>query len=175
MQCEKCQKNEANVHITQVINGQKTERHLCEQCAQEEKVNVQFPKIPLYNLNDLLGAFFNKPFASQKEIKEELCPNCRVSYQKIAKLGRMGCSECYEHFSPYLEPALRKMHGGTVHRGKIPQRMGSTLRFEQKLVDLKQKLRFAVENEAYEEAALLRDQIKEITAKNREGQVKADD
>ena len=171
MQCERCQKNQANVHITQYINGQKTEKHLCEQCAQEEKVNVKFPKIPLYNINDLLGVFFNEPLISQEEVRADVCPNCGVSYSQIAKLGRMGCSECYQYFSSYLEPALRKIHGVTIHRGKIPQRMGASLRFNQELSNLKYQLQQAVEKEEYEKAAELRDQIKELERKNGQGQV----
>ncbi|HHY05716.1 MAG TPA: hypothetical protein GX532_01895 [Clostridia bacterium] len=171
MQCERCQKKPANVHITQYINGQKTEKHLCEQCAKEEQVSVKFPKIPLYSLNDLLGVFFNEPLISKKEVQEDTCPNCQVSYRQIAELGRMGCSECYGHFSSYLEPALRKMHGATIHRGKIPQRLGTSLRIDRELSNLKHKLRQAVEKEEYEKAAVLRDQIKELERKNAEGQV----
>lgn len=177
MQCEKCQKKLASVHITQVINGQKAEKHLCEQCAQEEKLKIAVPNIPLYNLNDLLGAFFNQPFISKTEVQEEkACPNCKVSYQKIAHLGQMGCSECYQHFSSYLEPALRKMHGATIHRGKIPQRMGTSLKINRELTELKHKLRQSIEKEEYEKAAEYRDRIKELEAKeleskNPEGQV----
>ena len=69
MQCEKCQKRPANVHITQFINGQKAEKHLCEQCAQGEKIKIEIPQFPLYNLNDLLGAFFNQPFVSKEEVR----------------------------------------------------------------------------------------------------------
>lgn len=171
MQCERCQKRPANVHITQYINGQKAEKHLCEQCAQEEKVNIEFPKIPLYNLNDLLGVFFNQPLISKGKVQEDVCPNCKITYSKIAELGRMGCSECYQHFSSYLEPALRKIHGATIHRGKIPQRMGVSLRINRELSDLKHQLRQAVEKEEYEKAAELRDRIKELEGKNKQGQV----
>lgn len=169
MQCERCQKRPANVHVMQIINGQKTEKHLCEQCAQEEKLKIKIPDVSFYNLNDLLGAFFNQPFISQEEVKEDLCPNCRVSYNQIAQMGRMGCSECYQYFSAYMEPAFRKIHGAIMHRGKIPQRMGTSLRIDRELSDLKEKLRRAVEKEEYEKAAEYRDRIKELENKKRRG------
>ena len=169
MQCERCQKRPANVHITQYINGQKAEKHLCEQCAQEEKIKIEIPKFPLYNLNDLLGAFFNQPFISKEEVWGDVCPNCKIPYGKIVQLGRMGCSECYQHFSAYLEPALRKMHGATIHRGKIPRRMGTSFRINRELSDLKHKLRQAIEQEEYEKAAEYRDRIKELEGQNKPG------
>lgn len=166
MLCERCQKNPANVHITQYINGQKTEKNLCDECAQLEQVGMNFPKTPLY---DLLGVFFKEPLVKQKEIQVDVCPNCGVSYRQIAKLGRAGCSVCYDHFSAYLEPALRKMHGATVHHGKIPLRLGSSLRVDRQIKALKEQLKLAIEKEAYEQAVVLRDKIKELEKKHQEG------
>lgn len=172
MQCEKCQKESANVHITQFINGKKTERYLCEQCARKEKLNLEFPQSPLYNeLNNLLGVFFNQPKVANKQVVEEECPNCKSSYSKIAAQGRMGCSECYQYFEPYLEPALRKIHGANQHRGKIPRRLGASFRINREINDLKIRLHAAVEKEEYEKAAEIRDQIKELESKIEKGQV----
>lgn len=36
MLCDKCRKNEANVHVTQIINGVKYEQNLCAQCAARQ-------------------------------------------------------------------------------------------------------------------------------------------
>lgn len=165
MQCEKCQKNQANVHITQIINGKKIERHLCEQCAYEEKLNLEFPQISLHNLNNLMGVFFKQPIVSNKQIVEDVCPNCQISYSKIAEQGRVGCSECYRHFTPHLEPALRKIHGANLHRGKFPRRMGASFRISREIEDLKLKLHWAVEKEEYEKAAEIRDRIKDLESK----------
>ena len=162
MLCEKCKKRMASVHITQFINGKKNEQHLCEECAREEKVNFEFPKIPFYNLNELLGVFLNQPLSTNEPTNEIICPNCKNSYSVIAKQGRVGCSECYHHFSSFLEPALRKMHGADLHRGKIPRQMGASFRMNRELDDLKLKLRMAIEREEYEKAAEIRDQIRAI-------------
>ncbi|GIW48848.1 MAG: hypothetical protein KatS3mg079_324 [Caloramator sp.] len=43
MLCQRCNQKDANVHITKVINGVKTELHLCDECAkQSEDVNMNF-------------------------------------------------------------------------------------------------------------------------------------
>jgi protein arginine kinase activator len=171
MQCERCKKKTASVHITQFINGKKNEKHLCEECAREEKLNLEFPKIPLHNLNELLGAFFNQPLIAKEQVIDDVCPNCKSSYSKIAELGRVACSECYRHFSSYLEPALRKIHGTNLHRGKIPRQMGASFRINRELDDLKMKLRQAVEKEEYEKAAEIRDRIKALQSKIDKGEV----
>jgi ATP-dependent Clp protease ATP-binding subunit ClpC len=36
MLCQKCKARPASVHITKIVNGKKTTRHLCNQCAAEE-------------------------------------------------------------------------------------------------------------------------------------------
>ena len=89
MQCEKCQKRPANVHITQFINGQKAEKHLCEQCAQGEKIKIEIPQFPLYNLNDLLGAFLISRLSPKKKCGGDVCPNCQNLYGQIVQLGRV--------------------------------------------------------------------------------------
>lgn len=35
MLCDHCHKNEATIHMTNIINNQKTEQHLCSACATE--------------------------------------------------------------------------------------------------------------------------------------------
>lgn len=159
MDCERCHERPANVHITQFINGNKQEIHLCEKCAQEMKVELEMPKLPIHNINNLLG-FVSKIYENDRRIENLKCPTCQNSYQKIAETGYVGCSECYQHFAKQLEPIMLKIHGSNQHRGKIPKRMGNTYRLRREIEELKQSLKKAVEHEEYEEAAQLRDKIK---------------
>ena len=39
-ECEKCRR-EATVHLTEITNGQKIERHLCEECASAEGITIK--------------------------------------------------------------------------------------------------------------------------------------
>ncbi len=170
MECQKCQQRPANVHITQFINGAKQEVHLCDQCAQDVKTNLQIPQLPLHNLNNLLG-FFTQNYNLDKMVHDKFCPVCHTSYRKIAETGYVGCSSCYQSFSSHLDPILRKIHGSNKHRGKIPQRMGASFLLRKEIEDLKLELRQVLEREAYEEAARLRDKIKALEKKLTKGQV----
>lgn len=162
MNCEKCQQKQASVHITQIINGEKQETHLCDQCAQAMKVNLGIPQFPLNNLTNLFGFLTMSPQTVDTRIIEDKCPNCASTFAKIGEVGYVGCSECYRHFASQLEPVLRKVHGPGRHRGKIPRRMGTSFILRKEAQELKAALKQAVDREAYEEAARIRDQIKAL-------------
>ncbi len=51
MQCQNCKQHSATIHLTEISNGQRTETHLCEQCAQKQGLAVK-NQIPL---NELLS------------------------------------------------------------------------------------------------------------------------
>ena len=127
-----------------------------------------------FGLSDLLAglAEFNKP-ALEKEAQELKCPNCGLTYNDFKKMGRLGCGECYSSFKKYLGPLLKRIHGSSLHVGKSPLRVGAGLKKKIDLSGLRQKLQKAIETEAFEEAARLRDQIKEMEKKqaqeNKEG------
>jgi protein arginine kinase activator len=74
----------------------------------------------------------------------------------------MGCSKCYEKFEPQMELLLRRIHGGGRHVGKIPARAGKASRSKQEIDRLKSKLQALVQQEEFEEAARIRDKIREL-------------
>jgi len=159
MNCQRCQQRTANVHITQYINGQKHEAHLCEECAQAAKITVNLPQLPITNLKNLL-AFLGQGNKVDRSVPELICKNCQTPYQKVHETGYVGCSDCYEQFTTQIEPALKKIHGTNMHRGKIPSRLGAIYLVKREIEDLKSRLRQAVGLEEYEKAADLRDRIK---------------
>lgn len=159
MNCQRCQQRTANVHITQFINGQKHEAHLCEECAQAAKITVELPQLPINNLKNLL-AFLGQGNLVDRSAPELICNNCQTSYHKVHETGYVGCSDCYEQFTKQIEPVLKKIHGTNMHRGKIPNRLGAIYLIKREMEDLKSQLRQAVELEEYEKAAGLRDRIK---------------
>jgi protein arginine kinase activator len=93
------------------------------------------------------------------------CPNCGLTYQNFRKLGRLGCSECYEAFKKELGPLLKRIHGSDRHVGKVPLKGGKTIRDTRTLQDLRIQLEKAIQMEEFEEAAKLRDKIKELENK----------
>lgn len=160
MLCQHCQQQEAIMKLFINENGQTREVYLCESCAKKtQEVSFVFnPAIVPEFLQALFG--FNSPAKDQPI--EITCPKCGISFSRITQAGKLGCSTCYETFETQLEPLLRRVHGGGQHVGKIPARRGAALRSRVEQRKLKEKLQGLIQKEAFEEAALVRDQIREL-------------
>lgn len=167
MLCDICGKNQATVHLTEIINEQMNELHLCEQCAQTKSQEME----QQFGLSDLLAGMVEsgKPPMLEKETATLKCPNCKLSYVDFKKIGRLGCGECYTTFKKYIGPLLRRIHGSGQHIGKSPLKVTKVLKNKIDLHDLRLKLQNAIELEAFEEAARIRDQIKELESKQPQG------
>jgi len=98
------------------------------------------------------------------------CPNCKMTYADFKKIGRLGCGECYVTFKKYLGPLLKRIHGSSQHIGKSPSKVTRVLKEKIDLQELRLKLQKAIENEAFEEAARIRDQIKDFEKKQSQEQ-----
>jgi protein arginine kinase activator len=161
MLCDICGKNQATVHLTEIIDEQMTELHLCEECAREKGAQME----QHFGLADLLAglADFGKQFEMGKE-SDLKCAACGLSYLDFKKIGRLGCSECYQYFKELLSPLLKRIHGACQHVGLVPLKAqvkaGKTTAVD--LEQLKGKLQELIHREAFEEAACLRDQIREL-------------
>lgn len=90
------------------------------------------------------------------------CPECGLNTADFRRTGRLGCASCFEVFAPLLRPALEDMHMGAEHRGKVPERALNRQDVHRQLASLQSALAAAIDEEAYEEAAKLRDQIRAI-------------
>ena len=75
--------------------------------------------------------------------------------------GRLGCPHDYQAFQAELLPLLESIHSSTRHAGKTPRRPSQKVR-SQELTRLRKDLQKAVTSEAYEEAAQLRDRIRQL-------------
>jgi protein arginine kinase activator len=161
MLCDICGKNEATVHLTEIINGKVTELHLCEECAREKGAQME----QHFGIADLLAGLAD--LSAGLEIKEELvlkCENCGMTYQDFKRIGRFGCSQCYEAFRKYVPSLLKRIHGSAKYVGEAPK----SKQYEEvkdELQELKRKLKEAIEREEYEEAAKIRDRIRELEGK----------
>jgi protein arginine kinase activator len=169
MICQECEKKPATLHFTKIINGEKTEFHICEVCARERGELI--PGTPNgFSIHNLLSGLLDfEPGAanSSKNVKSPAlrCENCGLTYTQFGKLGRFGCSSCHKYFSERLEPLLRRVHGNTVHVGKIPFRSGSKIKRKREIEELKAELQKHIEEEEFEQAASIRDRIRDIEKK----------
>jgi protein arginine kinase activator len=80
---------------------------------------------------------------------------------------RFGCSECYTTFADEVGHMVRGMHKGISHVGKVPEGLMAMQVLHQRLEELRARLDQAIISESYEEAAGIRDEIRnlELSAK----------
>ena len=157
MQCQICNKP-ATVHLTEIVNGEKIERHLCEQCAQNEGITIK-THVPLDELlNNIVSAQ-----EQADELADLCCPQCNLSWAEFRKAGQLGCPNDYLAFERPLRSLIERAHEGAhIHVGRIPRHANSTTSSQVKLRRLRQDLQKAVEQEDYENAARLRDEIQNL-------------
>ncbi len=162
MVCDICGKNQATVHLTEIIDDQMNELHLCEECARQKSVQME----QQFGLSDLLAgmAEFGKPIKEPEGVTLK-CPACGLTYADFKKIGRLGCGECFVTFKKYLVPLLKRIHSSAQHFGKSPFKVTKVLRKKIDVQDLRTKLQKAIQAEEFEEAAKIRDQIKELERK----------
>lgn len=165
MLCDECRERPATFHLTKVVNGETTEMHLCEQCARE-KGEFEFTIEPGFSIHQLLAGLLNFEGApAQAAAVAPTCDVCGLSYEDFARTGRLGCGHCYEQFEDRLEPLVRRIHGASLHTGKVPRRTGGRVRVQKEISQLKAQLQAAVAREDFELAARLRDQIRDMEKK----------
>jgi protein arginine kinase activator len=163
MLCQVCNKKTATIHLTEITNGLRNEMHLCEYCAVEQGIAAKSQ----VSINELLSGLLavqpsdEEMFGPSEEKKS--CPICGFTLDQFRKEAVLGCPNDYEFFENALLPLIEKAHNGkTSHCGKIPSRMPQEAKEQIKLANLQQQLDVAVRKEDYEEAARLRDKIKQL-------------
>ena len=162
MLCEKCGKRIATTHIRTVINGVAYDKNLCEECAMEQGVNLSTHN----SLSDMLASMFTE-LRNDRQENEKRCPVCGATFSDIANSGKAGCAECYNTFKTELLPYLKRVHSSTKHIGKIPDNVSFTDAPQTDgIAKLREELNRLIAEENYEQAAVIRDKIKEMEAQN---------
>lgn len=161
MLCSVCKEKEATVHLTQIAGDKMQKVDLCEDCAKTKGVNDPTG----FSLADLLLGLGASQEIEQASGGNELkCPRCGFTQADFKKAGRLGCPECYKTFAEALDGLFKSMHKGTRHVGKVPESLRKRRDLSDQLKGLQKKLAKAIEDENFELAAALRDEIKQMTA-----------
>ncbi len=162
MLCQLCQKNEATIEFTEIINDEVIQLHLCERCAHEKGIEME----QHFGISDLLAGMGD--LVQESELKEVAakCSACGMTLDDFRKIGRVGCGECYRAFKQNLLPLLKRIHGSTRHTGKVKSGKADATTKKSELQELRQRLQRAIENEEFEEAAKIRDKIRESEKKS---------
>lgn len=207
MICDVCAKQKATVHLTEIINDQVSKLNLCEYCAKKKGSQME----QHFGIADLLQGLADPtekgPAGSTAKVK---CVSCGMTYDEFKKIGRLGCSQCYDAFRESITPLLKRIHSAGTHTGKQPKNFSGSRpsaslapsaaapasavsdpakagsitkakpaptpepvpvpsKYSAEMQQLKQALKKAIDGEAYEEAAKIRDQVRQIEAKIKKG------
>ncbi|HHV38678.1 MAG TPA: hypothetical protein GXX70_04175 [Tepidimicrobium sp.] len=159
MLCQNCNQKNATVHYTKIINGEVDELHLCDECAKgidDFDTSFSFHKL----LTGLIDSVQTE--AMERQDSDIKCSFCGLGYREFKKTGRFGCANCYNSFKGKLIPLLKGIHGHNTHVGKVPKRANQDIIRRREIDRLREELDLLVAREAFEEAAVLRDKIKEL-------------
>ena len=169
MLCQDCNQNESTVHLTQIINNKKMMLNLCKDCAEKRGFHSPFEHMP-FPLAELVTGMVGTTKGSsaakgtRKTPRVKKCPACGMTFDDFGKSGRLGCGKCYQTFHGEMTELLRKVHGSPKHRGK-----GSIVPTSELMQPVKEEgrlraeLKRAIDDEDFEKAATIRDQIRTLS------------
>ena len=157
MKCQRCPK-QATLHITEVLGDERFEEvHLCEECAKKYLYEPAPKKVAPAKAGSAAAVA-----AADDDPGAKHCDACGLKFVEFRNTGRLGCPHDYDAFREDLLPLLDSIHGDTKHVGKSPRRTPKVKSTQQELGTLRKQLAKAVNNEAYEEAARIRDRIRQL-------------
>ncbi len=153
MLCEECGEREATVQVTTVINGETTTRNLCRECVKKYQQGG--------DISSLLAAILSSMYKA-KASGGKTCPQCGMTLEEFNSGGMFGCSECYRAFREELDPMLNRIQGRVQHAGRRPYMDPAAQAKAEKMNRIRRAMEAAVSEEAFEEAARLRDELKTL-------------
>ena len=164
MKCDFCEKK-ATVFLTQLVEGQMKKVCLCDNCAKERGVTDPTG----FSLADLLlGGLPGGPGTAAAPTSQspsgngKKCDTCGFTLDDLRRVRRFGCSDCYATFGDEVAQMVRGMHKGTSHIGKVPEGLMAIQFRSQRIEELRSRLDQAIASESYEEAAGIRDEIRNL-------------
>ena len=169
MLCENCKKNTAVVHMKGLLNGAPTELHLCQECSFN-MVNMEMPT-SLENIFkgilesvQSMGPMTIGPLSNRQVVRKAPgpCNVCGLSYDQFKATGKLGCEACYQAFPKEIVALFKNVQGSSHHEGKFPKRVGTQFRQQREVDKLRSTLKKAIDEENFEEAARIRDQIRNL-------------
>ena len=171
--CESCRRLEAELKVTVAALDELKTRRLCRNCARGEGVPISMVDQGMADTaeiwsNLLLG------LAARDEGEALICPACGWTYASFEEKDQLGCPECYQTFAGEMQRLLKEYHGDNVHMGKIPYSRLIQLDRKRRLQAVKEQIHKAVQEQRFEDAALMRDEIRdlerEMGRRDREGE-----
>lgn len=159
LECSEC-KRPITVIYTEIVGDLMTQTSMCAECPELQK--------------RLKGVAHDFKCGTQEEVSAGVaCGNCGTTLDAVKMGSALGCPNCYELFGDIILSELKEAENlpqrlsvtnksSTIHIGRIP---GETLEITPslRLLALNEALNETLKREDYEQAAILRDQIKALT------------
>lgn len=167
--CDKCDQP-ATVHLTEIVDGNKIEKHLCGQCAEDEGITIK-ANVPIGQLlenilqqaTEHIAPTVSKGKEKSSPVAQAVCEVCGMSFADFNETGLLGCPNDYEAFGRLIERSVMNCQDSAKqHLGKIPSQADKTIERQATVLKLRAELRKSIQAENYEQAANLRDQIKSL-------------
>ena len=159
MKCQRCTR-QATHHITEILSEETVEElHLCNTCAD------QYLKLPILTkptVNEATSEKVASLTVDEVLLVTKQCSSCGLRFVDYRNTSRLGCPHDYTEFRDELTPLLESIHGERNHVGKVPFRLEENQRLQAELVRLRKELARAILLEKYEDAARLRDSIRQM-------------
>lgn len=160
MLCQKCHRNPATVKYAEVVDGTVVHQSLCPECLEKYQ-------------RDASSAFSLGPSRPTLHPPAptppprgggagRACPSCGDTLARVLDSAVVGCPACYRHFGAEVESVLEGLHRGMRHQGKTPRVDDGRARLHAQLQHKRTLLRSVLGLEDYEQAALIRDEIKRL-------------
>jgi protein arginine kinase activator len=162
MKCQQCNKT-ATFHITELTKGKPQELHLCEEHARQYLTQEEEPAVA----PSLAGVLAQQLAVGQTaeelaKLDQRACPVCGITFYEFRNQGRLGCPYDYVCFQAELDPLIVNIHGETEHVGKKSARFPEGTEKRTQLIRLRREMKEAIDDEDYELASKLRDDIRKI-------------
>ncbi|MGL5649484.1 MAG: UvrB/UvrC motif-containing protein [Clostridium sp.] len=165
MVCERCNKKEAILNLSKIVEGESTSIWLCERCAKKygkELFNDVYDERGEYtSFNNVLSILFDDADKKNKEL-EVKCSSCGTALMDVKNGKLIGCEKCYNIFEKDIDRIVEKNNLYNEHRGNIPHKLGDEINLKRKILRLEKEMDIAVAIEAYEKAAEIRDEIRKL-------------
>ena len=155
LRCEQCGEREATIHMTEIVDGEPTQRHLCEDCYNGEEM-------PALSSSAIFAQLIGALAPELQQTENERCPECGINYLEFRQNLIFGCPNDYEVFEAPLRQLLESIHGASEHVGRSPRGAAQRSNKGPRLEALRRELEEAVKQEDFEDAARLRDEIAEL-------------
>jgi protein arginine kinase activator len=168
MKCQYCEKP-ATFHITELTGPTPSELHLCEDHARAYLTQSNEPEATPAGFAGALAQQMKVGQTAEElaRLDQRSCPMCGITFYEFRHAGRLGCPHDYVCFQRELEPLIMNIHGAVKHAGKQPRHDVPGTEYQTRLIQLRREMKEAVEQENYEQASALRDEIRRLEHERR--------